>query len=64
MSTNNLRFASLVFMFIIALIVIFHDYFGVKISEELAFRFLIFISLPFSLVKSRKKKKSKCKDVS
>lgn len=58
MSTSNLRFVSLLFIFIIAMIVIFRgESLGIKVNEELIIRFLIFISLPFSLVKAKKKDK-------
>ncbi|PHH11820.1 hypothetical protein [Citrobacter youngae] len=60
MSTNNLRFVSLLFIFIISMIVIFRgESLGIKVNEELIIRFLIFISLPFSLVKAKNKKKDK-----
>ncbi|HBX5762563.1 TPA: hypothetical protein MH536_26480 [Klebsiella pneumoniae] len=60
MSTNNLRFVSLLFIFIISMTVIFRgESLGIKVNEELIIRFLIFISLPFSLVKAKKKKKDK-----
>ncbi len=58
MTTNNLRFASLLFIFIILMIVIFRgESIGIKITEELLFKFLVFISLPLSFVKAKKKKK-------
>ena len=44
MTTNNLRFASLLFIFIILMIVIFRgESIGIKITEELLFKFLVFI---------------------
>uniref|UniRef100_UPI003D487500 hypothetical protein n=1 Tax=Klebsiella pneumoniae TaxID=573 RepID=UPI003D487500 len=42
MSTNNLRFVSLLFIFIISMIVIFRgESLGIKVNEELIIRFLI-----------------------